>query len=85
MYVTGYFSHISPTTGTIGDRVSSAGISYVIVGENLALAADAVQVHEGLMDSPSHRENILRPQFRRAGIGVIDGPTGLMVVQVFSG
>lgn len=85
MYVTGYFSHISPITGTIGDRVSSAGISYVIVGENLALAADAVQVHKGLMDSPSHRENILRPQFRRVGIGVIDGPTGLMVVQVFSG
>lgn len=85
MYVTGYFSHTSPKTGTVGDRVSAAGIGYVIVGENLALAADAVGVHEGLMSSPSHRENILRPEFRRLGIGVIDGPTGLMVVQVFSG
>ena len=85
MYVEGYFSHESPRTGTVGDRVTAAGISYVIVGENLALAADAIQVHEGLMDSPSHRENILRPQFRRLGIGVVDGPTGLMVVQVFSG
>lgn len=85
MYTTGYFSHESPRTGTVGDRVTAAGISFVIVGENLALAADAVQVHDGLMNSPTHRENILRSEFRRLGVGVIDGPTGLMVVQVFSG
>ena len=85
MYVVGYFSHESPTTGTVGDRASDAGIAYVLVGENLALAADPVQVHEGLMGSPTHRENILRQEFRRVGIGVIEGPTGLMVVQVFSG
>ncbi len=81
----GYFGHISPEGESVGDRVQAAGVPSRIVGENLALAADAIQVHEGLMDSPSHRENILRPQFRRVGIGVVDGPTGLMVVQVFSG
>jgi uncharacterized membrane protein required for colicin V production len=85
MYVDGYFSHTSPITGTIGDRMADAGIPYRLVGENLALAATSRTVHEGLMDSPGHRANILGDGFTRVGIGVIRGPHGLMVVQVFSG
>ncbi len=85
MYVLGYFSHTSPSTGTVGDRTQAAGIPYRFVGENLALAATSRTVHEGLMDSPSHRANILNPAFTRVGIGVVRGPLGLMAVQVFSG
>ncbi len=85
MYVEGYFGHTSPTTGTIGDRVEAAGIPFLVVGENLALAATSRTVHEGLMESPSHRTNILNPAFTQVGIGVVRGPLGLMVVQVFSG
>jgi hypothetical protein len=85
MYVVGYFSHTSATTGTVGDRMAEAGIPFRVVGENLALAATSRTVHEGLMDSPGHRANILGANFTRVGIGVIRGPLGLMVVQVFSG
>lgn len=85
MYLDGYFSHVSPGTGTIGDRMQARGLTYRLAGENLALAATPDLVHDGLMDSPGHRENILRPEFRRVGVGVVDGPLGLMVVQVFSG
>ncbi|MDF1597889.1 MAG: CvpA family protein [Acidimicrobiia bacterium] len=85
MYANGYFSHVSPVTGTVADRVEAAGIPYRIVGENLALAVTPSQVHEGLMDSPGHYENIVRPTFRRVGIAAIKGPLGFMVVQVFSG
>lgn len=85
MYTEGYFAHDSPRTGSVGDRVTAAGITYRLAGENLALAASPQMVHEGLMESPGHRENILRPEFRRVGIGVVEGPLGLMVVQVFSG
>ena len=85
MYGQGYFSHVSPVTGTVGDRVESAGIPYRIVGENLALAVTPAQVHDGLMSSPGHRENIERSVFRRVGIAAIKGPLGYMVVQVFSG
>ena len=85
MYQAGYFSHQSPTSGSVADRVTAAGIPYLVVGENLALAATARTVHEGLMDSPGHRANILGSDFTRLGIGVIRGPHGLMVVQVFSG
>jgi uncharacterized protein YkwD len=85
MYTGGYFSHRSPVTGTVGDRLEAAGITYVVAGENLALAATATDVHAGLMASPGHRENILRPEFRRVGVAVVAGPLGLMTVQVFTG
>lgn len=85
MYTMGYFAHDSPRTGGPADRVERAGIPYSITGENLALAATPAAGHEGLMESPGHRENILRPEFRRLGIGVVSGPLGLMVVQVFTG
>lgn len=85
MYLGGFFSHDSPTSGNVVDRVKQAGIPYRTVGENLALAATARTVHEGLMASPGHRENILRAAFTRVGIGVVAGPHGLMVVQVFQG
>jgi uncharacterized membrane protein required for colicin V production len=85
MYVEGYFSHRSPVTGTVGNRLEAAGISYRVAGENLALAATPTEVHAGLMDSPGHRENILRSEFRRVGVAVVAGPLGLMTVQVFTG
>jgi uncharacterized protein YkwD len=85
MYLEGYFSHRSPATGSVGDRLEAAGATYSLAGENLALAATATQVHDGLMGSLGHRENILRPEFRRVGVAVVEGPLGLMTVQVFTG
>ncbi|MBU1225868.1 MAG: CvpA family protein [Actinobacteria bacterium] len=85
MYREGYFSHLSPYTGTVGNRLEAAGIPYRFAGENLALAASAEEVHDGLMGSPGHRANIESTDFNRVGIGVVRGPLGLMTVQVFTG
>lgn len=85
MYEEGYVSHVSPTTGTVGDRVRDAGIRLLVVGENLALAASARAVHDGFLDSDGHRENMLRPRFDRLGVAAVRGPLGLMVVQVYGG
>jgi hypothetical protein len=85
MYLEGYFSHFSPYTGTVADRLAEAGIPYRVAGENLALAASAEEVHEGLMGSPGHRANIESDAFTRVGIGAVRGPLGLMTVQVFTG
>ena len=85
MYTSGFVSHRSPTTGDVVDRVEAAGIRLYAVGENLALAATPRAVHEALMDSPGHRENLLRTAFDRVGVAAVDGPLGLMVVQVFGG
>lgn len=79
-----YFGHVSPVTGTPFERLEAAGITYSRAGENLAYAHSVAVAHRGLMESPGHRANILRPEFTRIGIGVISaGPYGRMFTQVF--
>jgi uncharacterized protein YkwD len=84
MALFGFFSHDSPRSGDLGDRLAAAGIGFRAAGENLALAPNPTATHRGLMNSQGHRENILRREFTHLGIGVIRTPLGLMVVQVFS-
>jgi uncharacterized protein YkwD len=53
-------------------------------GENLALAPTLTIAHEGLMNSPGHRANILQKKFGRVGIGVMEGGFHrLMITQNF--
>lgn len=79
-----YFSHQSPVNGSPFDRLKAAGITYARAGENLAYAQSVTIAHRGLMQSTGHRENILRPEFTRMGIGVIGaGPYGRMFTQLF--
>ncbi len=79
-----YFSHQSPVNGSPFDRIKAAGITYSRAGENLAYAQSVTIAHRGLMQSQGHRENILRPEFTRIGIGVINaGLYGRMFTQVF--
>jgi uncharacterized membrane protein required for colicin V production len=86
MFSYGYFSHESPISGTPADRLNSAGLDYPLQGENIALASTAVLAHEGLMNSPAHRANILNPGFTRVGISVLRSVDhGLMVTQEFGG
>lgn len=85
MYREGFFSHSSPQSGSAAERVAGAGIPFVVVGENLALAPTVAVVHQGLLESPSHRETMLDVRFVRAGVAVWEGPLGLMTVQVFTG
>ena len=81
----GYFSHTSPNTGTLADRLATAGIGYTQAGENLAYAPSTSVAHRGLMQSEGHRANILEPSFQRLGIGVFSAPDGtIMVTQVFA-
>jgi uncharacterized protein YkwD len=84
MFARGYFAHTSPEGATPFDRIQEAGIPYFTAGENLAHAPTLAIAHNGLMNSPGHRENILRPEFGRVGIGILDGgPRGLMITQNF--
>lgn len=84
MMARGYFAHVSPDGKDLGDRMLQARVGYLAAGENLALAPTLFSAHNGLMLSPGHRANILRPQFGRLGIGILDGGQhGLMVTQAF--
>lgn len=85
MYEEGYFSHLSPSTGSVDRRVREQGIPFRVLGENLALSPTVDSVHVGLLGSASHRATMLDPRFSRVGISALEGPLGLMVVEVFSG
>jgi uncharacterized protein YkwD len=69
-----FFSHTSPEGSTMVQRVKKAGIFYLMIGENLFMCTNIPQpvpsAVQGWMDSPGHRENILRPEYRETGLGV---------------
>jgi len=71
MFVRGYFSHINPDAKNPFDRMKEGGVKFGAAGENLALAPNVQIAHEGLMNSPGHRANLLEPSFRKIGIGVL--------------
>jgi len=84
MFARGYFAHDTPEGLSPFDRMRAAKVSFTTAGENLALAPTLPIAHTGLMNSPGHRANILRREFGRVGIGVMDGGMrGLMVSQEF--
>jgi uncharacterized protein YkwD len=84
MFTRGYFAHVTPEGDDPFERMREANVQFVTAGENLALAPSVQIAHVGLMKSPGHRANILRPNFGRVGIGIMDGGIhGLMVTQDF--
>lgn len=84
MFARGYFSHITPEGINPFQRIRKEKVTFVTAGENLALAQTLSIAHAGLMNSPGHRANILRPAFGRLGIGILDGGVyGLMITQNF--
>ena len=84
MFARGYFSHYTPEGKDPFDRMKKAGIKYYSAGENLALGQTLRICHDGLMNSPGHRANILNPSYGRLGVGILDGGAyGLMISQEF--
>jgi len=85
----GYFAHETPEGLTVADRMWRAGVLEVTVGENIAYyegypSQEAVaKAVDDWMDSPHHRENILRPGFTHLGVGVVQRGDRIMLVQDF--
>ncbi len=85
MFVRHYFAHVDPDGRSGGDRLEAAGVDFSVAAENLAYAPDVTSAHQGLMESPGHRKNILDPEFHRVGIGVVSGGIyGEMFTQEFA-
>lgn len=75
MFSRQYFEHESPSGEGAGDLVTETGYEFIVVGENLALGNyknDEVLV-QAWMDSPGHRENILKSAYTEIGIAVARG------------
>lgn len=76
-----FFSHTNPDGLSPAERVGRTGYLRStrrwLVGENIAWGwhgrETAASVVRGWMNSPPHREEILRPTFRDVGIGAVRG------------
>jgi uncharacterized protein YkwD len=84
LFKNGIFSHVDLDGKSPADRMKNYNVTFLMEGENLAYAPGLEQAHQGLMNSPGHKANILNPFFSRVGIGVIDGgPYEMIFVQEF--
>jgi uncharacterized protein YkwD len=77
-----YFEHSSPEQEVVADRVRAAGVRYRKVGENLARVerseSPVSNAIEGWMSSPTHRANLLTPEFEEGGVGVAADSDGVI-------
>ena len=91
-----YYGHVSPEGHAVKERYLRAGGSRSrATAENIAQCPECVQppgsdmverLHRGWMDSPGHRENILREGLTVFGFGIaVDRARGLYAVQAFAG
>lgn len=82
-----FFSHTGPDGDTPAQRVRDGGIVYLMVGENLFRStniSDPVPAAvQGWMESPGHRENILRSVFAETGVGVWREGNQYYITQMF--
>lgn len=86
MIANNYFGHTSPTYGSPFDLMKNNGVTYRYAGENLAGAPDVNTANTNLINSPGHKANILKPEYTKVGVGVVNGgPYGKMFVQLYNG
>lgn len=73
MVINNYFEHYALGL-TPWSFILNAGYEYTIAGENLAMGFTSSEgIVDAWMDSPSHRANILNPEYQDVGIGVVKG------------
>jgi uncharacterized protein YkwD len=75
MCARGYFDHYSPEGSAPWDRLRRAGMRFRMAGENIGLGYQSAQsVHQGWLESQGHRQNIERPTWTRAAVGLVVCP-----------
>lgn len=85
-----YFAHIAPTGEGAADLASNFDYSFILIGENLAKGnfQNSQDLVEGWMNSPDHRDNILREEYEEIGVGIKKGDYKdnkiWMAVQIFA-
>jgi len=74
MLAKGYWAHFAPDGTSPWSFFLKFGYKYKYAGENLARDfQDAPSAVNAWMNSPSHKENILNPNYSEIGIGVVEG------------
>ncbi len=88
MFEKNYWAHISPDGVEPWDFILKENYDYIYAGENLAKNfSNSKDVVTAWLNSPSHRDNLLSPNYDEVGFavenGVLDGYETTLVVQMF--
>lgn len=83
-----YFAHVSPEGKSPWYWIGENKYDYIYAGENLAMNfSSAEEQQKAWMESPSHKKNILNPDYDEIGVavkrGVVEGKETTVVVQMF--
>jgi uncharacterized protein YkwD len=84
-----YFSHYTPEGANVFNIMRDMGIKFRYAGENLAQSAPAsVGTPEGFLNawlnSPTHRDNMLRSQYTKIGVAMVEINSRRVVTTVFT-
>ncbi|MGB9706561.1 MAG: CAP domain-containing protein [Microgenomates group bacterium] len=88
MFAFNYWAHTSPSGRDPWSFFKEVGYKYIYAGENLARDfMDSQGVVEAWMNSPTHKDNIVNPNYKEIGVAVVNGTLNgvetTLVVQVF--
>ncbi|GKX28698.1 hypothetical protein SH1V18_11780 [Vallitalea longa] len=79
-----YFSHDSPIYGSPFKMLSDFSVDYKMAAENIAGDTTVETAQQSLMNSSSHKSNILSTDYNYIGIGIVDDSRyGKVFVQMF--
>ncbi|PIY97118.1 MAG: hypothetical protein COY66_01155 [Candidatus Kerfeldbacteria bacterium CG_4_10_14_0_8_um_filter_42_10] len=83
-----YFAHISPQGKTPWDWLNQTNYLYSMAGENLAINFNSPEeMMAQWLASPTHRANILDPDFKEMGVAIVSGKfknnNTILIVQHF--
>lgn len=75
MFKNQYFAHDSLSGEGAGDLAKNVGYEFLLIGENLAMGnfESVKELVDAWMDSPGHRENILKDNYQEIGVAVKKG------------
>lgn len=88
MFAFNYWAHTSPSGKDPWSFFKEVGYDYSFAGENLARDfMDSDSVVNAWMNSPSHRDNLLNPNYQEMGLAIVNGTLNgvetTLVVQSF--
>jgi hypothetical protein len=83
-----YFDHTSPDGQKFSQWIKDVNYQYFYVGENLAIDFDNEEdLFQAWLNSPTHKDNIVKPQYQEIGIAALRGNyknhSTIVVVQLF--
>jgi uncharacterized membrane protein required for colicin V production/uncharacterized protein YkwD len=85
MYETGRISRETPIGGSVATELAAAGIRLESSGEAIALASSTRASLDALLGDAEASALLESAQFDRAGVSIVQGPTGFLLIVVLGG